>query len=864
MKEEKKTKNSQLKNSSSSSNNSKDKKNKKKYMKNSSYYYYKNKKKKKTNNLDDTEIIDVIKEETILEDESVKEDMTFEDIEVTDKNKVKKNESVKKTSNDRVKKTDKDKNDKVKESDKEISRNKARSTDSKKESLDKKDTNINKDEKKYNDDDLIITKQLDFCLLNSSDVKNKDTIESLKQAIDMYYYEEEMGKFSIKEDKRYLKDLPEITEEEKKEIKKETKAKQSKVKKESLEDLETIIPFKSEPLSKKRIKGKSKNTNIDLFDENDYKDETPVVEKTIITHEISVDTKKKSKKSLFCKLKETLEKIDKAETITEIEKSADKLSDSKEVIKEETLKEEQPTEPVKESIELPAKKEIKEDPVKEEIKLDSVKDDKEKNDVKEKEINEKDTGKKKFKIKEKLLDSKHKKKKKDYEEVLVEEFERIENAIVDEPKIDFEKISEIPKEDNSTIYIDEQDSDIMPKLKSDKKSEVKKETILDTKVQPLIEEDKFTQILNRIDLEEKLKEIADSDENSNYLAESFLDLKDKDTQRLQYDTNSKKKLFIILGIILVAVILIIFAIDYFRSNDKNFISAIYNAGTSNNKNKDELYNQCLNREYQVNDKSEDIVAKEKEITDYVISKYDASFVYEDVETGYSFGYNSAKTYYAASTIKFLDALYVYTKAESGSINLDDTITYTKSYNLSDSLGLDKHRYGDKITIRDLVKYAISVSDNGAHAMLVDYIGKNKLREFGNELGATNTMVGHDNFGNISGLDAIVYLEAMNNFINSNSIYAAELKDLLINADEAYLDIDDSIVAAHKYGHYDKYYHNIGIVYAEHPYLIAILSNEGMSSKTEEMIRDINSKIYELHNMYYESRDALCYKEAYLN
>ena len=69
----------------------------------------------------------------------------------------------------------------------------------------------------------------------------------------------------------------------------------------------------------------------------------------------------------------------------------------------------------------------------------------------------------------------------------------------------------------------------------------------------------------------------------------------------------------------------------------------------------------------------------------------------------------------------MGALYIYTKAAEGQINLDDTITYLSKYKVSYSAGVSKHKVGSKIKIRDLVKYSVIYSDNSAHQMLVSYI-----------------------------------------------------------------------------------------------------------------------------------------------
>ena len=274
------------------------------------------------------------------------------------------------------------------------------------------------------------------------------------------------------------------------------------------------------------------------------------------------------------------------------------------------------------------------------------------------------------------------------------------------------------------------------------------------------------------------------------------------------------------------------------------------------KEKEKRFEECLGAQSNDNDTSEEIKNYINDLNNYFSSKYRVSIRYVELNHNYQYSYNTDKDYYAASTIKALDGLYIYSKAAAGEINLDDTMTYTSKYNLASSFYMTKHKYGDEITIRDLVRYAITRSDNRAHQMLVDYIGFNKLKEYGMSLGATRTLIG-DIFGSINVDDAIIYWQEINRFIINNGDLGEELKSYFKEADQNFLSVpEENVIAIHKYGEYESYYHDIGIVYAESPYIIAILSTEGRS-QYDVMIKDINSKIYELNELYNNNRNEYC-------
>ena len=281
----------------------------------------------------------------------------------------------------------------------------------------------------------------------------------------------------------------------------------------------------------------------------------------------------------------------------------------------------------------------------------------------------------------------------------------------------------------------------------------------------------------------------------------------------------------------------------------------------NKKKQDEEYNTCINQKYSEKEKSEKLTQVENELTDY-LKNYSLSIKFVDVKTNYTYSYNESKVYYAASTIKMLDAIYIYRNALEGNLNLDSTKKYTKNFKVAYSAGLEKYKIGDMVSLRNLVKYAITVSDNSAHQMLVDYIGFNNLKKYGNSLGAKNTLIGGDNFGQIDVNDSIVYLSELYNFIEENSEFSEELKSYFIESDENFLkDEENGIKAATKYGEYGNFFHNNGIVYAENTYFLSILTNLGKKNGSST-IKSINRKIQGLQKNVYENHVEYCKQKIY--
>lgn len=369
-------------------------------------------------------------------------------------------------------------------------------------------------------------------------------------------------------------------------------------------------------------------------------------------------------------------------------------------------------------------------------------------------------------------------------------------------------------------------------------------------------------VVEEIKIKKRVDKYKDLDKKVDY----------KDNEKIKVpkkhrNKNIKKNILIFLLILIILLgVLSCILYNRFNKGDNNLdVLDPFKIKEEEEKERQELlnkYNECLRRPVDENNIPESVTAAMNDLTTYLEENYETSIKYEDLTTGFIYTYNPNIVYYAASTIKSLDALYIYTKAAEGKIDLDETMTYTSKYKWGSSKEMSKLSYGTKVTIRDLVKYAITVSDNSAHQMLISYIGRSNLKEFGNSLGAKNTLIGSDNFGNIDVNDAIIYMKAINNFINSNEVLGSELKEYFLTAEQNDLELPDfGISAIHKYGQYSSYYHDIGVVYDENPYVVAILTLEG-GSNFENKVKDINSHIYEMHKIYNDNKKKLCNIEVY--
>lgn len=214
---------------------------------------------------------------------------------------------------------------------------------------------------------------------------------------------------------------------------------------------------------------------------------------------------------------------------------------------------------------------------------------------------------------------------------------------------------------------------------------------------------------------------------------------------------------------------------------------------------------------------EEIMAdNQDELARYIRSKgYNVSVGYYNLVNGYTYTYRPSTVYYGASLIKTVAALYTY-----------------ENLTLTDEL-------------KEWVKNAIEVSNNPAYINLYNTIGYQNLRNYGLSMGAQYTLLGGDRFGSTTVNDQLAYMKYLYNYVNTAE-NGSELKQYFINDFHKHLNFEGAPTIMHKYGYWQTYFHDVGIVLDDVPYIVVILTTEGQKNYAD-IISDLSQKIYEMHN-----------------
>lgn len=267
-----------------------------------------------------------------------------------------------------------------------------------------------------------------------------------------------------------------------------------------------------------------------------------------------------------------------------------------------------------------------------------------------------------------------------------------------------------------------------------------------------------------------------------------------------------------------------FVIKYDYEDNSRIVSDMNNNG----------YSSCLNGLplYELDN-------ERKEIEEY-IKEHDMALYYEDINTSYVIKYNENITYYGASLIKLLDALYLY----DNKVNLMTKVSYISDR--GDKCSSNK-QVDNEITLKDLVYCALSVSDNDAHFMLYNYIGRDNLIRYGNSLGVKNILTSSEKFGNQTVTNTNIYLKRL--YEIKDTKYGKFLIDTMTNDFYSSINKKLDVNVAHKYGKWENYYHDVGIVFDDNPYTISIFTKSANDDYTE-LVGKLSLMIYEYHSKYW--------------
>ena len=238
------------------------------------------------------------------------------------------------------------------------------------------------------------------------------------------------------------------------------------------------------------------------------------------------------------------------------------------------------------------------------------------------------------------------------------------------------------------------------------------------------------------------------------------------------------------------------------------------------------------------------------------------FYYKNLVTKEVISYNEDEPMLAASLIKLMVLGEVFRQLSSGILK-DDEIFVTRECDKVPSCGaLNYMDEGLKLTLKDLYTLMIILSDNYATNILIDRCKINNINSFIQNNGFKNTVLKRKMFDEVgvkNGLenyttakDMGILLEKIYNgdLVSKKASYKMleVLKNQRLNSKIPFFlsSNENKITRAHKTGEDTNTTHDVGIVFAEKPFIICFLSNDVNVPNFERIIQDLSFEIFKMN------------------
>ena len=205
--------------------------------------------------------------------------------------------------------------------------------------------------------------------------------------------------------------------------------------------------------------------------------------------------------------------------------------------------------------------------------------------------------------------------------------------------------------------------------------------------------------------------------------------------------------------------------------------------------------------------------------------YDISLAYYDIETGFSLIVNPANHYYLASVMKAPYMLYIYRLALDGKADLEEKLVYTEDFKREGTGVLKSMEFGTEYTVEELIGYCLEESDNSAFAMLRKKFPEKGYVEYIKSLGVLHEDDAKAfNQPQICGETALIFSEAVYDFIEENNLYSENLRYHMTHSRNTMIYGGDGDDVVRKYGWHGGNFHDMAVVYGKRPYLLTIMTN----------------------------------------
>ncbi len=242
--------------------------------------------------------------------------------------------------------------------------------------------------------------------------------------------------------------------------------------------------------------------------------------------------------------------------------------------------------------------------------------------------------------------------------------------------------------------------------------------------------------------------------------------------------------------------------------------------------------------------------------------------YEDIENGYKYSYRGDVVYDSASCLKAPFALSLLKAADDEIAKLPEgtdlastelfydftgkSLTYTASMSETGTGKIKDGEEGAVYTHLELIEYMLMYSDNVAYNQLKNAYGIDMFKSLANSLNLTSMK---KSLSNMSAVDGGTIMREIYRYIEDANLYSEFLYNSMTNSAHSVMTVYPvrPLKVAHKYGWDTGAYHDMAIVYDEHPFILVIMSDMDVGGdEINEYIQSVVSQVKVLHDNFYSS------------
>jgi len=240
-------------------------------------------------------------------------------------------------------------------------------------------------------------------------------------------------------------------------------------------------------------------------------------------------------------------------------------------------------------------------------------------------------------------------------------------------------------------------------------------------------------------------------------------------------------------------------------------------------------------------------------------KGNKAIFYKNLVTGEYFDINCSEPMLAASVIKLFVMTEAFRQRENGTLDFNSSITVSRDKCVPSCGALTYMHEGLSITVLDLVTLMIILSDNTATNYLIDMLGIDNINSCIRSLGYEKTVItrkmfdsaraalGFENYicpSEVCDLLERIYRGTLISGEASAQMLSI-LKNQRLNGKIPFLlhSLDDSPSIAHKTGEDDGITHDVGIVFAKEPFIVAFCGNEVDVPAFERFMQDTSLELF---------------------